>query len=225
MNLTTGRSHLPISRGLRKTTPPLIIQISNTSSGRPYNLMEAVPSTTMSLPTAQLEFSASPVPDPFNARSITVGAAVPPSNIVISATVLSDNEGYIVVLCGVSNVPSPASMSLTEGRGVDLRAYLAYRWWQGASSTPFSLVMPWEDLVVATGKVTEGPNSIPPPSQRLLLERVKAYSIASNLVTDLEAPGYGPQLRLSSGATITARIEKVDFLQRKSLRVSIMISE
>jgi hypothetical protein len=125
-----------------------------------------------------------------------------------------------VVLCGISDVPSPRACSITKGSGVDMHAYVSYGWWQDASSTVFCLAMSWEMLAVETG--TEPDEPMPELNQRTLLELARIYSTTSRVVAGA-ATALSAVSRLNEpyGRTIIARIEKMDFLDRKAIRVSV----
>jgi hypothetical protein len=136
---------------------------------------------------------------------------------------LKDTKGHhFVVLCGISGVPSPRTLSLEQGSGVDMHTYIAYEWWQGVHSNPFCIVMSWECLVVATG----GPSGLEQPqdlSQRTLLERVTAYSAPSDIIAESTLE-QSSRLDFEGGLTIMATIQKVDFLQRKSVMLTVEVS-
>ncbi|KAK0648406.1 heterokaryon incompatibility protein-domain-containing protein [Cercophora newfieldiana] len=224
IQLTTDRPHLPYSRGLRRTTPPVTIQISNLSPDWDFQLTECIPSST-TLPSSGPVSTCCipPSPYPFKTKHSTGDTAPFYSNFIFGALALRDKRNHcVVVLCGISNVPSPKTLSLAQGSGVDIHTYIAYEWWQGPQSTPFCIVMSWESLATATGGL-EGRGIVPDLDQRNFLDRVIAYSAPSDIIAD-SALEDTSRLDLEGGLAIIAKIQTVDFLQRKSVMVSVEIS-
>ncbi|KAK0610796.1 heterokaryon incompatibility protein-domain-containing protein [Immersiella caudata] len=224
IQLSTDRPHLPYSRGLRRTTPPVTIQISNLSPSWNIRLVESIPSATV-LPSSGVISTCSipQSPDPFKTKHSTGEAAPFYSNFVFGALALrGNNNHHFVVLCGISNVPSPRTLSLAQGSGVDMHTYIAYEWWQGVHTNPFCIVMSWESLVAATGGIDgcDGPSDL---NQRTLLEGVMAYSAPSDIIAESPLEQVS-RLGFEGGLTIMATIQKVDFLQRKSLMLTIEVS-
>ena len=226
----------PNSATLRKTTPPLHVEVSGNS---PFILQE-------SLPSIRAGKFMPPSPDPFStAQKLhlldTRGGGGAKSSI-FGALVFSDhqegNQAFIVI-CGLSSSLTifDISQNLEGERGVDVRAFLSYGWWQDATgSSPFCLVMSWRAFTVIAdpGAGTESgdddddydysedgiryPRGIRGVNGRSLVGLVRRFS------GQLERFVLREKSSLDLGAfQIKARIKRVTATQRHAMKISVEI--
>ncbi|KAK1752901.1 heterokaryon incompatibility protein-domain-containing protein [Echria macrotheca] len=221
VRLVTDPPHLPYSRGFRRTTPPVQVQVVDSADGT-YTLQETIP------PIKDGNFIP-PSPDPFMTTSFryqydAAGDTKLPPGIFGALIFSSQQKRAFVVLCGLTRVPKPSNLSREDSQGgVDIRTYIAYGWWQETLSSPFCVVMSWESFVAATGRDDTGTET---GTNRLdalsLIGRVRSLGPMLNGQTEiLEEIS---TVVLDGGFQVEARLERVKFLQRQSMCLAIKIS-